>query len=186
MTTNPKQLCGIPSNLCVLFRPVHSPALPIPCCIFSSLLKPLIVLPHQRRAWFLFCWENWSFHRTCESFHQLAYLLACFHAYIHYFLFFLFWCRDELSVFLDNVASDRCVPNSIPSSYYSDLIISFSSLPDLSQKHANIFPITHTQKKKILGFNLLPSLSFYLSPFFTPKVHKEQCLNSLIQFFPLL
>lgn len=59
MTTNPEQLCGIPSNLCVLFRPVHSPALPIPCCI-SSLLKPLIVLPHQRRAWFLFCWENWS------------------------------------------------------------------------------------------------------------------------------
>lgn len=137
---------------------------------------------HNLSCWF--CWENWSFHRTCESFHQLAYLLACFHAYIHYFLFFLFWCRDELSVFLDNVASDRCVPNSIPSSYYSDLIISFSSLPDLSQKHANIFPITHTQKKKILGFNLLPSLSFYLSPFFTPKVHKEQCLNSLIQFFP--
>ena len=45
---------------------------------------------------------------------------------------------DELSVFLDNVVSDRCVPNSIPSPYYSDLIIRFSSLPDLSHKHANI------------------------------------------------
>ena len=60
MATSPEQLCGIPSNLCVLFGSIHSPALPIPRCIFSSLLKPLIVLPHQRRAWFLFCWENWS------------------------------------------------------------------------------------------------------------------------------
>ena len=60
MATSPEQLCGIPSNLCVLFGSIHSPALPIPRCIFSSFLKPLIVLPHQRRAWFLFCWENWS------------------------------------------------------------------------------------------------------------------------------
>ena len=123
MTTNPKQLCGIPSNLCVLFRPVHSPALPIPCCIFSSLLKPLIVLPHQRRAWFLFCWENWSnakkisnnIHHIyltmwlctcliCLSVHLPTYLLSI-HLSIHPSFYsssvlFLPGTTDELSSFL--------------------------------------------------------------------------------------
>lgn len=131
-----KQPCEMSDDLCIFPGSVHSPALQMSMS-YLPLFKSLTLLPHQRRSWLLFCWENGSNMKKTTNIHHDVWLTMWICAYLILNLCgYVYMC---VYIYLSIYLLSACLPTH-PSIIHPSILFLPHTTDDLCSLWSLIFP----------------------------------------------